>query len=61
MVMGKHKKKSKKAREPETCETCDSCIYVGEGDFICDRCKEPKFVIIGWIAEQEACEKWRER
>lgn len=55
------KKKSKKVKKSVTCETCESCIYVGEGDFICDRDKEPKFVIIDWQAEQEACEKWRER
>ena len=44
-----------------TCETCESCVYIGEGDFICDRSKEPKLVIIDWQAEQEACEKWSEK
>lgn len=55
------KKKSKKVKESVTCETCDSCVYVGDGDFICDQDEEPKLVIIDWIAEQETCEKWRER
>ncbi len=43
------------------CETCESCVYIGEGDFICDRSKEPKLVIIDWREEREACEKWSEK
>lgn len=22
----------------KTCHNCDDCVYIGEGDFICDKC-----------------------
>lgn len=46
--------------ELRICETCDHCVYIGEGDFICDRDDEPELVIVDWQAIREACEKWRE-
>lgn len=45
---------------PRVCETCDHCVYIGEGDFICDRKDDPVLVIIDWQAEREACPKWRQ-
>lgn len=48
-------------KEKATCETCESCVYIGDGDFICDRCKDPELVIIDWQPEREACEKWSEK
>ena len=48
-------------KEQATCETCDNCVYIGDGDFICDRCKDPELVIIDWQPERDACEKWSEK
>ena len=28
------------SKEERTCETCNYCVYIGEGDFICDRMRE---------------------
>jgi hypothetical protein len=46
--------------ETHTCEGCDCCVYVGDGDFICDRADEPEIVIADWQALREVCEEWRE-
>lgn len=46
--------------ELRICETCDHCVYIGDGDFICDRDDEPELVVVDWQAIREACEKWRE-
>lgn len=27
---------------------CDNCIYIGEGDFICDRSVVPEMVVSDW-------------
>lgn len=39
-----------------SCETCDFCVYVGEGDFVCDRGDELELVIEGWCPVREPCE-----
>ena len=48
------------SEEVRTCETCDHCVYIGEGDFICDRRDEPVLVIDDWIELRDACRKWVE-
>jgi len=46
------------SKEERTCETCDHCIYIGEGDFICDRKDEPVLVIEDWIELRLPGRKW---
>ena len=46
------------SKEERTCETCDHCVYIGEGDFICDRKDEPVLVIEDWIELRLPCRKW---
>ena len=49
------------SEEVRTCETCDYCVYIGEGDFVCDRKDHPVLVIDNWIELRDACGKWVER
>lgn len=37
------------------CETCDYCVYIGEGDFICDKREEPELVIENWQPVRMPC------
>lgn len=34
------------------CEYCDECIYIGEGDYICDKA-EPKIIITDHVVATE--------
>ena len=43
-----HWKKRKMKKKTRVCDdTCDNCIYIGEGDFICD--KKSELVIENWF------------
>lgn len=48
--MKKHKK-YQRMEKPRMCDPgmCDNCIYIGDGDFICDRGpSEPVLVVEDW-------------
>ena len=37
------------------CETCEDCLYIGEGDFICDRYYPPVIVKEDWTPTNYYC------
>lgn len=37
------------------CEYCEDCIYIGEGDFICDRYYPPVTVKEDWMPTDYYC------
>ena len=53
----KKRKKHQHQEKPRMCDPgmCDNCIYIGEGDFICDKGPgEPVIVVEDWVPNEDA-------
>lgn len=46
-------KRKKNKKGFKGCEYCMNCIPIGEGDHICNECKEPKMVISDYVPTDE--------
>ena len=48
-------KKRKKYQHRDKPRMCDHCVYIGEGDFICDKGPgEPVIVVEDWVPNEDA-------
>lgn len=48
-------KKRKKYQHRDKPRMCDRCVYIGEGDFICDKGPgEPVIVVEDWVPNENA-------